>query len=97
MLKHKYYFREKIKHPYKNILKLKVLKTVQSGLKNQNTLKQHLMLSLFKKNQYFNLNKIKKYCLITGRLRFVIYKQKFSRIIFREYTSQGLITGVFKR
>lgn len=84
-------------HPYKNILKLKALKIVQAGLKNQNTLKQHLMLSLFKKNQLFNLNKMKKYCIITGRLRFVIYKQKFSRIIFREYASFGLITGVFKR
>ena len=88
MLKHKYYFRDKAPVPYKNIIKLKVLKIIRTNKIKQKSIRQHLMLSVFKKNQFFNFNKMKKYCIISGRLRFVIYKQKFSRIIFKEFSSQ---------
>ena len=54
------------------------------------------MLKLYRYNQFFNLNKLKKYCIVTGRLRFIINKHKFSRIIFREYTAKGYIAGYYK-
>jgi ribosomal protein S14 len=47
-------------------------------------------------NKEFNFNKLKKFCLLTGRLRYVLNQTKFSRMIFRELSSFGKIFGVMK-
>jgi small subunit ribosomal protein S14 len=96
MKKHIYYYRDKTEIVKKKILQQHILKFIKKNYYIQNTLKQRLMLKTFKINQKFNFNKLKKYCLLTGRLRFIISKNKFSRIVFRELASFGQITGVFK-
>ena len=96
MKKHIYYYRDITIHIKKKFLLGHVLRFIKKNYYLNKTLKQRLLIKTFKINQYFNTSKLKKYCIVTGRLRFVISKYKFSRIVFRELASRGHITGVFK-
>ena len=97
MKKHKHYFKSKIKIVTKKLLKFKVYKFTKNNIFLNTSLKQRIMLKSFKTSQYFNINKIKKYCIITGKLRFIINNQKFSRSVFREFCSFGLVSGIYKK
>ena len=97
MKKHIYYYRDKTKLCTKKFFKLKYLGIFKNSFKINNTIRQSVMIKSFKINKNFNLSKLKKYCIFSGRLRFVIKNQKVSRMFFRELVSQGLIAGVFKR
>lgn len=97
MKKHKYYYRDKTKICIKNFIKMRTLYVLKKNFKISNTLRQKIMLKSFNVNKLFNLNKLKKYCTITGRLRFIIKNHKMSRIVLRELTSKGLISGMFKK
>lgn len=97
MKKHKHYFKSKIKIVTKKLLKFRIYKFIKGNVFLSSSVKQRIMLKSFRSSQQFNINKIKKYCIITGKLRFIINNQKFSRSIFREFCSFGLISGVYKK
>jgi ribosomal protein S14 len=96
MKKHKYYYKEKIKYCVKNSLKKQLLLFIRNNTFLNSSLRQRSMNKLTELNGSFNLNKLKKFCIFTGRLRYVINQTKFSRMIFRELTSRGSICGVMK-
>jgi len=95
--KHKHYFKFKIKIVLKRLLKFKFYKIIKKNRFINKSLKQRAMLRSFRSSQIFNVSKLKKFCIITGKLRFIISKQKFSRSVFREFCSFGLISGIYKK
>lgn len=97
MKKHKHYFKFKTKIVLKRLLKFKFYKIVKKNIFIMKSVKQRSMLKSFRSSQIFNMSKLKKFCIVTGKLRFVINNQKFSRSIFREYCSFGLISGIYKK
>lgn len=97
MKKHIYYYRDKTKICTKKYFKLKYLAIFKNSFKINNTLRQSTMIKSYNINKDFNLSKLKKYCIFSGRLRFIIKNQKVSRMFFRELVSKGLITGIFKK
>ena len=97
MKKHIYYYRDKTKLCIKNFLTLKNLNSMKKNFKLKNSIRQKVILKSFKVNKNFNLSKLKKYCIYTGKLRFIIKNQKASIISFRELASKGKISGVFKK
>lgn len=97
MKKHKHYFKVKTKIVLKRLLKLKMYKIIKKNVFISKSLKQRSLLKSFRISQVFNISKLKKFCIITGKLRFVINNQKFSRSVFREYCSFGLISGIYKK
>lgn len=97
MKKHKHYFKFKTKIVLSRLLGFKFHKIMKKNKFISKSLKQRSMLKSFRNSQVFNLSKLKKFCIITGKLRFIINKQKFSRSVFREYCSFGLISGIYKK
>jgi small subunit ribosomal protein S14 len=96
MKKHKYYFREKLKYCVKISLKKQLLLFIRNNTFLNGSLRQRSLNKLTEINKIFNLNKLKKFCIFTGRLRYVINQTKFSRMIFRELASRGCLCGVMK-
>lgn len=97
MKKHKHYFKVKTKIVLKKLLGLKVYKIIKKNSYIGKSVKQRSLLKSFRISQAFNLSKLRKFCIITGKLRFIINNQKFSRSTFREYCSFGFISGVYKK
>jgi len=96
MKKHKFYYRDRINYSLKNFFILILLKSMRNNVLFTKSFRQRCANSLINFNNFFNINKLKKFCILTGRLRFVINQTKFSRMIFRELTSRGILFGVMK-
>jgi len=60
-------------------------------------MKQRCMLKIIKISKKFSLTYLKKFCIITGRVRFILSQTSFSRITFKELASSGLLLGVFAK
>lgn len=97
MKKHIYYYRDKTTICTKKFFKLKYYKIFKNSFNSKNSIRQSIMIKAFKTNKNFNLNKLKKYCIFSGRMRFIIKNQKVSRMFFRELVSKGSISGIFKK
>ena len=97
MKKHKFYYRDKTKKCVKYYIKLKIINIIKKNYKLNKTIRQKIMIKSFNLNKNFNLNKLKKYCYFTGRLRFIINKNKVSRVTMRELVSNGYFSGFFKK
>lgn len=97
MKKHIYFYRDKTKICVYNYFRLKNMRLLKKNFKFNNTLRQRIIIKNFRINSKFNLNKLKKYCILTGRLRFIIKNKKYSRMVLRELTSKGYIFGMFKK
>ena len=55
------------------------------------------MIKRYNVNKTYNYNKLKKFCMFTGRIRFIIKTQKMSRMTFREMVTYGFLSGYFKK
>jgi ribosomal protein S14 len=96
MKKHKYYYREKINIVVKPLFKKFLLKAIKYNVRLSKSLRQRAMNKLINLSIAFNLNKLKKFCISTGRLRFIVKNSKYSRMVFREYASLGFLLGYMK-
>lgn len=97
MKKHSYYYREKLKLCTKYYIKLKNVQILKKNYKFNNTFKQKLIIKKYNINKNYNYNKLKKFCVLTGRLRFIVKTQKMSRMTFREMVTYGFLSGYFKK
>jgi len=59
------------------------------------TFKQRAVNILDKKLRKKSFVKLKKFCIKTGRLRFIIHQTPYSRISFKENAWDGLAFGVY--
>jgi len=53
------------------------------------------MLQIIGISKKFSLTYLKKFCIITGRTRFILSESGFSRITFLEFAKAGLMYGIF--
>jgi ribosomal protein S14 len=96
MKKHKYYYREKLKYCFKISFKSRFLLFIRNNQFLDYTFRQRSMNRLIELNKPFNFNKLKKFCIFTGRLRYIMNQTKLSRMVFRELSSKGYVFGVTK-
>lgn len=97
MKKHSFYYRDKTKNSCNNLLYLKNFKLIKKNFNIKNTIRQKTILKCYQKNNRLNIIKLKKYCILTGRLRFIISKYKYNRINFRELVSKNYLPGMYKK
>ena len=97
MKKHSYYYRDKLKIATKSYVKLKNIQILKKNYLFNKNFKQKLIIKAFNINKSYNYNKLKKFCVFTGRLRFIIKNQKMSRMTFRDNVSKCLLAGYFKK
>ena len=60
-------------------------------------IRQYTISILYDKYRLLNLNKLKLFCLITGRTRFVLKYFKLSRMSIKENLTQGYGVGFYKK
>jgi ribosomal protein S14 len=96
MKKHKYYYREKIKYCCRYSFKNLLLLYIRNNKFLTNSIRQRSMNKLITQNSFFNVNKLKKFCIISGRMRYILNETKFSRMIFKELCARGSIFGIMK-
>ncbi len=97
MKKHSFYYKNKTKICCKNLVYVKNFKILKKNFKIKNTLRQKIILKLYTKYNRINIMMIRKYCIFTGRLRFVTAGFKYNRLNFRELVSNNYISGMFKK
>lgn len=97
MKKHSYYYREKLKMCNRYHVKLKNVQILKKNYKFNKAFRQKLMIKRYNVNKTYNYNKLKKFCMFTGRIRFIIKTQKMSRMTFREMVTYGFLSGYFKK
>ena len=78
-------------------VKLKNVQILKKNYKFNKTFRQKLMIKRYNVNKTYNYNKLKKFCMFTGRIRFIIKTQKMSRMTFREMVTYGFLSGYFKK
>lgn len=101
MKKHRYYFTKVYKYLINNEIKRNVLKFLKFNTTLALEIRQKSYLLLDLNFQKTNFNKIKLYCILTGRTHFVINKFKVSRLALKNGDTLfggGVVnnTGVFK-
>ena len=97
MKKHKYRYRDRLSKIKQNFLYSKNYEIMKKNINLKNSLRQKIIISIFIKNCKINTNNLKKFCIMTGRLRSIVHSSKLNRLNFREITSKGLIPGVYKK
>lgn len=97
MKKHIYFYRTKLKNVHLNFISVKNVKLFVKSTAVKKSIKQKIIFILYNKNRNINLNNIKKFCFLTGRLRSMVSLTKYNRITFRELVSKNQIPGVYKK
>lgn len=97
MKKFKYKFYLNYKFLIKSELKKNVLNFLKKNFLLNLKIRQKSTLLLNKNFKKNNKNKIKLFCLFTGRTKFVLKKIKISRLFFKKYSNRGYQIGIFKK
>jgi len=97
MKKHIYYYRSKIYLISKIFISSKNYKIMKKNVNLKTSVRQKVMLNSFYKSNKINKNNIRKFCLLTGRLRSMVSKSRLNRLNFRELVSKGLLPGIYKK
>jgi len=97
MKKHRYFYRNKLKKIYKNLVFVKNYNSLKKNILIKNTIRQKVIFNSFKKSFKINKNNIKKFCIFTGRLRSIVNNSKMNRLNFRELASNNNLPGVYKK
>jgi len=96
MKRHTYYFKQKLKSSLVLHFDNLFLKFLQYRSDTPETLKQRSLNILDKKLKKRSFVRLKKFCIRTGRLRFLIHQSPYSRITFREMARDGYSFGLYK-
>jgi ribosomal protein S14 len=99
MKRHKFYFKKKILNICKKdnyIHNWHILRFLKNTEICNFYLRQYIITKLDCKYRLNNFNKLKIFCLITGKTQGVMKKFKLSRMSLIENLTKGSITGFFK-
>jgi ribosomal protein S14 len=99
MRRHKFYFENKINEINKKksyIYGWYSLKFIKNNEIINFYTRQYITTKLHYKYRLYNLNKLKLFCVVTGRTKGVMKNFKLSRMSFIESVGRGEITGFYK-
>lgn len=96
MKKHKYKYPNHYRLLIKKELKRNALKYLRFNVFLNNQLRQKAYLLLIINFSFLNFNRLKIYCLSTGRTRYVLKKFKVSRLAFKKIINFGYNCGYFR-
>lgn len=96
MKKHKHRYPKYFSLLDKRELKRNVLKYMRFNIFLNNQLRQKAYLVLIINFSFLNFNRLKIYCLSTGRTNYVLKKFKVSRLAFKKIINLGYNCGYFR-
>lgn len=98
MKKHKYrYTSNHYRGLIRKELKKNALKYLRFNTLLNKKLRQKSYMLLVINFGFLNLNKLKIFCLLTGRTRYVLKKFKISRLAFKKVINLGYNCGYYKK
>jgi hypothetical protein len=96
MKRHKYYYKKKIEEFIKNNTQRKVLISLKNNSLLNYHLRQHIISKLHIKYKFNNFNRLKIFCLVTGKTRSVMGRFKINKMVVLEDISEGMFAGFYK-
>ena len=96
MNRHKYYYKRKIEQFIKNNIHRRVLVSLKNNSLLNYYLRQHITQKLHKKYKFNNFNRLKIFCLLTGKTRSVMSRFKVNKMVVLEDVSEGMFVGFYK-
>lgn len=97
MKKHRYFYRDKLYKISKNLIFAKNYNILKKNVNIKSSIRQKVIFVSFTKSFKINKNNIKKFCLLTGRLRSMAKNSKLNRLNFRELVSNNSLPGIYKK
>jgi hypothetical protein len=96
MKRHKYYYRKKIEQFIKNSTQRRVLVSLKNNSLLNYHLRQYITNKLNCKYKSNNFNRLKIFCLVTGKTRSVMSSFKVNKMVVLEDISEGMFSGFYK-
>lgn len=97
MKKHKYRYHKYFNKLIKKELKKNVLKYLRFNTMINTKIRQKGYILLVINFNFFNFNKLKIFCLLTGRTHYVLKKFKISRLAFKKIINLGYNCGYYRK
>ena len=88
--------KNKIKKINRGEISLTILSYIKSNTSIPFIYRQTSMLLLSKLHKNNNFSRIARFCVISGRSRFILKNLNFSRMFLKELISTGFLSGFYK-